>query len=96
MSSAKVAYGQEHSERLSVTVRARYSGIPVGTVAVKIGAATICVIHLTAGQGSCSPAATRLHLGTYHLTATYAGGTGFLRSTSAAKTLTVEPLVLLV
>jgi hypothetical protein len=95
LSSAKVAYGQEHSERLSVTVRARYGGIPAGAVAVRIGAATICVIHVTAGQGSCSPGATRLHLGTYYVTASYAGSTGFLGSTAAAKTLTVIPLVLL-
>jgi hypothetical protein len=90
LSSAKVTYGHEQSERLSVTVRARYSGIPAGTVAVKAGAATVCVIHLRAGKGSCALTATKLRPGRYHLIAAYAGSAGFLGSTAAAETLTVQ------
>ena len=90
LSSAKITYGHEQSERLSVTVRARYSGIPAGTVAVKAGAATICVIHLKAGRGSCALTARKLRAGTYHLVAAYVGSAGFLRSTAPAKTLTVQ------
>ncbi len=96
LSAAKVTYGREASERLSVTVRARYSGVPAGTVAVRARAATICVIHLKAGRGSCALTATKFRPGTYRLTATYAGAAGFLGSTAATKTLTVQVLVLLV
>jgi hypothetical protein len=90
LSSAKVTYGHEQSERLSVTVRARYSGIPGGTVAIKAGAATICVIHLKAGRGSCALTATKLRVGTYHLIAAYAGSAGYLGSTAASRTLQVS------
>jgi hypothetical protein len=92
LSSAKVTYGHEQSERLSVSVRARYSGIPAGTVAVKAGAATICVIHVKDGKGSCALTATKLRAGTYHLIATYAGSPGFLGSAAERKTLTVTAL----
>jgi Bacterial Ig-like domain (group 3) len=90
LSSARVTYGHEQSERLSVTVRARYSGTPGGTVDVKAGSATICVIHLIAGQGRCALTATKLRAGTYRLTAAYAGSAGYLGSTAAPKTLTVR------
>jgi hypothetical protein len=90
LSSATVSFGHEQSERLSVTVAARFSGLPAGTVDVKAGAAILCVIHLTAGRGSCALTAKRLRPGTYRLTAAYAGGAGFLGSTATAKTLTVR------
>lgn len=90
LSSAKVTYGHEQSERLSVTVRARYSGVPAGTVTVKAGDATICVIHVKAGRGSCGLTANKLRAGTYHVLAAYGGSAGFLGSASAAKTLTVR------
>jgi hypothetical protein len=90
LSSATVIYGHEQSERLSVTVRARYSGLPAGTVVVKAGATTICVIRVTAGQGGCALTAKRLRPGSYHVIAAYAGGAGFLRSAAAARTLTVR------
>lgn len=39
LSGSKVTYGHEQSERLSVSVRVRYSGTPAGRVIVKAGAA---------------------------------------------------------
>jgi hypothetical protein len=90
LSSGTVSYGHEQSERLSVTVRARFSGVPAGSVAIRAGAATICVIHETAGGGSCALTAKRLRPGTYRLIAAYAGGAGFLGSTATARTLTVR------
>jgi hypothetical protein len=88
LSTNKVTYGHEQSERISVTVRARYSGTPAGTVTVKAGG-TICSITLASGKGSCKLAARQLRPGTYHLIASYPGNHDFLGSASARKTLTV-------
>lgn len=97
LSSPAISYGHEQSERLSVTVRARFSGIPAGTVTIKVGAATVCVISLNVGTGSCVLTAARLRPGTRYLIAAYAGGAGFLGSTAPAKILMVHsPLLMLV
>jgi hypothetical protein len=89
LSAARVSYGHEQSARASVIVRARYRGTPAGRVLVKAGARTVCVIVLKAGAGRCALTARQLRAGTYHLIAAYAGGAGYLGSTSATKTLTV-------
>jgi len=88
LSTDRVTYGHEQSERISVTVMARYSGTPTGTVTVKAGG-TICSITLVSGKGSCKLAARQLRPGTYHLIASYPGNHDFLGSASARKTLTV-------
>jgi hypothetical protein len=90
LSSVTISFGHEQSEHLSVLVRARYAGIPAGTVAVKAGTATICVIHLTGGRGSCLLTARQLKPGSYRVTAAYPGGAGLLHSAAAAKALTVR------
>lgn len=90
LSSATVISGGEQFERLSVAVRARFSGVPAGTVTVTAGAATICVIHLRLGQGSCALTTTKFRPGSYRLIAAYSGSSGFLRSMSAGITLTVR------
>jgi hypothetical protein len=89
LSTAKVTYGNEQGERLSVTVRSMYGVTPAGTVAVKSGASTVCTITLASGQGSCLLAATTLPAGTQHLTAAYGGSVDVTASASAAASLSV-------
>jgi hypothetical protein len=81
--------GHAQSALITVSVRARYSGTPAGTVTVKAGAATLCAIALAAGKGSCGLTPRELRRGTYHVTARYPGSRDFLGSVSAAATLTV-------
>jgi hypothetical protein len=89
LSAAKVTYGKEQAEHVSVTVRPRYRGIPGGTVTVKAGAAAVCTITLKSGKGSCTLAATKLRPGTYTLIAIYSGSGDFTGAASTRKTLTV-------
>ncbi|HUD39422.1 MAG TPA: Ig-like domain-containing protein, partial [Streptosporangiaceae bacterium] len=89
LSAAKVTYGHEGSEHLSVQVTPRYSGAPGGTVKVKSGSSTVCVITLKSGKGSCRLTAKKLKAGTYHLVASYGGNADFTGGNSGAKTLTV-------
>jgi microcystin-dependent protein len=83
-----VTYGHEAAERLSVAVFAQYAGTPSGRVVVTAGKATICVIKLRSGKGSCRLRSRQLKVGTHHLRATYADSTNFAGS-SAQKTVTV-------
>ncbi len=88
--AAKVTYGKEQTERVTITVSAAAGETPSGTVTVNAGTAVVCgSVELSAGQASCTVAATRLPAGTWHLTASYGGSTGLAPSTSAARTLTV-------
>lgn len=94
LSTARVTYGNEQTERLSVSAASTNGGTPAGTAAINAvliagGRRAICVATLTAGQGSCTIPATRLGGGTYHLTATYTGASLFAPSTSSPETLTV-------
>lgn len=89
LSTAKVSYGREQAERVSVAVTAKAGEVPAGTVAVTAGSAALCVIALRSGRGSCTLTARRLRPGAYRLTAAYPGGPDFARSVSRAKTLTV-------
>src|SRR5271165_488444 len=90
LSARSVSYGHEQSERITVTVVPRYGGTPAGTVKVRAGHVTVCDITLAQGRGSCRLSARQLRRGTYRLTAAYAGGPGFLASTSVARSLTVS------
>ncbi len=89
LSIAKVKAGHEQSEHLTVQVKPRTSGTPAGQVTIKTGSTRLCVISLAKGNGTCALAASKLRPGTYHLAASYPGGTGYSRSTSAKKALTV-------
>jgi hypothetical protein len=91
LSAARIGYGHEQAERLTVTVYPRYGGTPGGHVTIKAGSAVLCVVKLTSGKGSCRLAASKLKAATYHLVADYGGSAGFGSSVSAAKTLTVVP-----
>jgi hypothetical protein len=90
LSRAKVTYGDEQVGRLSVIVSSGYTGTaPTGTVAVKRRNTMLCVITLSAGQGSCPLPSKTLGAGTDRLVATYSGDTTFTGSPSAPKALTV-------
>jgi hypothetical protein len=88
LSTAKVTYGHEQAERLSVVVSAGL-GAPVGAVLVNSGGTFVCVIGLVGGAGSCLLSPHQLAAGTHSLVGSYTGGTQFRTSVSAAKNLTV-------
>lgn len=90
LSAGRVTYGREQLEKLTITVTPRYGGTPAGTVSVKAGSATVCVITLKSRTASCTLAAKRLGPGTYHLVARYAGSALNAGSVSATKNLTIE------
>ena len=89
LSAAKVVYGHEQSEQVSVRVLPRYSGTPGGNVTVEAGSAGVCNITLMSGAGSCTLAAGALGVGTSYLTAVYVGNPDFGGSASARVALTV-------
>jgi Bacterial Ig-like domain (group 3) len=89
LSAAKVTYGREGSEKISVKVAPQYAGTPGGTVTVKANGATLAVIRLESGMGSYTLPPKRLAAGTYSLSATYSGNADFGRSASGQRSLTV-------
>ena len=89
LSAAKVTYGKEQAERLSVAVAPQYDGMPAGRVTVRSGDATVCVITLAAGKGSCALSARSLGIGAHALVVVYPGCADFTSSASARRTLTV-------
>ena len=89
LSAAKVTYGHEQAEKLTVLVFPQYAGTPGGKVTVKAGRTAVCVITLKSRIGACTLAAKKLRPGTYALTATYPGSADYASSVSASKTLTV-------
>ena len=89
LSAARVTYGHERSERLTVKVAGQYAGTPSGKVTVKSGKATVGSVTLASGTGSCTLAARELPVGTGTLTAVYGGNGGFTGAASARKALKV-------
>jgi Big-like domain-containing protein len=89
MSAARVVYGKEQHERLSVAVRPEHDGTPTGRVTVRSGDVTVCVITLVAGKGSCALSARSLGIGAHDLVVVYPGCADFTSSASARMTLTV-------
>lgn len=88
--SAKTTYGREWSERLSVSVVSAAPAVPFGTMTVKAGGKSVCVITLKSGKGTCALTARELGVGTYRLSAVYAATGDFSASVSATKTLIVQ------
>ena len=87
LSAPKVNLGEEGAEQLSVAVLPEFAGsTPTGIVTVKDSTATLCMISLSAGEGSCTLSESKLPVGTYSLVATYSGSAGFDASASATKT----------
>lgn len=89
LTAANVTYGDEQAEHLSATVTSPAGIAPTGTVSVTAGTTVVCTMTLTAGTGTCTPSATRLPAGTYHLTAAYGGDSSYLPSGSGSLTMTV-------
>jgi hypothetical protein len=88
LSTAKVTYGREQAERVSVTVSTA-AGTPSGKVTVQAGKAAVCTVTLTSGTGSCAIPATKFGPGSVSVAATYAGSASLLPSVSAVKGFTV-------
>lgn len=89
LSAARVRYGAERTEHLTVAVTAKYGKVPGAKVAVKSGRTVLCTVTLASGKGTCTLAASQLHPGAYTLTVAYPGSANLARSVSAKKTLTV-------
>jgi hypothetical protein len=89
LSAAKIRFGHEQGEQVSVTVSSRTGGPPGGRVMVSAGARIICVVTLAGGKGSCKLAARTLKPGRYTITAAYGGSATYDPSAAGAKTLTV-------
>jgi hypothetical protein len=88
LSAAKVTYGDEQAQHLTVTVTPAIGGKVTGTVAVTAGSASVCTITLSGGKGSCTLAAMRFPAGAVTLKAAYSGARG-LAASSASKGFTV-------
>ncbi|MGA2805303.1 MAG: Ig-like domain-containing protein [Acidimicrobiales bacterium] len=90
LSAAKVTYGDEQVELMSVKVSPEFTApAPTGKVTISDGKTTLCVIALLSGKGSCGLTAKELkNAGTYHIVATYGGSLEFVGS-FATETLTV-------
>jgi Bacterial Ig-like domain (group 3) len=89
LSAAKIRFGHEQAEKISVKVTGRTGGTPGGKVTLKAGSATICVITLAHGKGACTLAARKLRPGSYRLTAAYGGSQTYAGSASRTKTISV-------
>jgi hypothetical protein len=89
LSAAKVKFGHEQAEKISVKVGPRTGGTPGGKVTVKSGTATLRVMTLAGGKGSCGLAAKALKPGSYQLIASYGGSQTYAGSQSGGMTLTV-------
>jgi hypothetical protein len=95
LSAAKVTFGHENAERLTVKVKPRYPGKVTGKVTITAKAAKhlpviVCVITLKSGKGTCTMPAKALQARTYTLTATYPGSPYLLTSAAPRKTLTIR------
>lgn len=75
LSSPKLTYGSEQSERVSVTVlpSGENKNEVDGTATVKESGKTLCSITVMFGAGSCNLSATSLNAGSNRLIATYNG-----------------------
>jgi Big-like domain-containing protein len=89
LSAATVTFGQEQAGQISVKVTAASGGTPRGVVTVTADKATVCLIILGSGTGSCRLTPKGLRPGSYALTARFFGGLGFAGSASTPATLTV-------
>ncbi len=90
LSTAKVGFGHEQTEHLSVKVSPQFAGsTPTGTVTISAASAKLCVVTLASGKGSCTLSSDKLPAGTYHLVATYAGSKNLVSSASSSEKLSV-------
>jgi hypothetical protein len=93
LSAAKVTYGHEGTERLSVTVSPDFGGLsPTGAVSIS---GTACLIELSRGKGSCMAKADTFHVGSHSVVAHYWGDgnfSGSLSTKSILSTVGLDPL----
>jgi hypothetical protein len=90
VSTAKLTYGSEAAEHLSVSVTPEFAGsTPTGKVTVKASGSVLCVISLANAKGSCPLSAKKLAPGSYSLVADYAGSAEFAASASSRETVSV-------
>jgi hypothetical protein len=89
LSTGSIRVGHEQAEKISVSVMAANGRRPPGKVTVKAGSATLCVITLSAGAGSCRLGASRLRPGSYTVAAVYDGSHDYQSSNVAKKPLRV-------
>ncbi len=83
LSAAKVTYGDEQIEHLSVKVSPESPGTtPTGNVTIRHSTTTLCTITLSLGKGSCTLSPRKLEAGTYFLVARYGGSINLRASTS--------------
>jgi uncharacterized repeat protein (TIGR01451 family) len=87
LSPTSVVYGAEAASVFTVTVKATNGeAVPNGeTVKVTVGTAT-CTATLTAGKGTCSIANSALAVGSYAVSAAYAGDTNLNASSVSCST----------
>lgn len=88
-SPARVRFGHERAEHISVQVTARDASVPGGKVTVKAGSVKLCTITLKGGKGGCTLTAKKLHAGTYHLVASYPGSAMLAKSATGQVKLVV-------
>lgn len=90
LSTDFVFYGHEHSLRFDVMVRGERSNHrPTGSILVESGTKVLCTIHLSFGQGMCSPSSFALLPGLHAIVAHYSGDNNFKPSKSFERTLIV-------
>jgi Bacterial Ig-like domain (group 3) len=89
VSAARVRYGDERAERMTVVITAQDGTVPGAKVTIKSGRTALCALTLGSGKGSCTLAAVQLRPGTYSLTVTYPGSANYAGSVSSPKTLVV-------
>jgi len=90
LSAATVAWDHEKAVTFTVKVTSPSAAVPGGVVTVAAGTRTLCTGTLSAGVATCTPgSATLLAPGSYSVTASYPGSSGFTGSKSAAATLKV-------
>jgi hypothetical protein len=91
LSKTKLTYGNEQSEKISVTVTPTSSALtPTGTVKITNSATTLCTITLAAAKGSCLLSATALAAGADNLEAIYNGNSLFVISYSPQTSLLIN------
>jgi hypothetical protein len=85
LTAAKVTFGHEQTETLSVSVSPQYSGsMPTGTISIS---GTSCLIKLSSGKGTCKAKAGTFKVGNHSLVAHYWGDSNFNGSESATSKL---------
>lgn len=93
LSAARIRYGHERSEHLTVTVVPRYpqyKRVPTGTVVIMTSSgAAICTRALDHGKAACTLSGRQLAPGTHWLRVRYRGSRGYVPSQSGLVRLRV-------